>query len=342
MIRTFRTRIYPTAVQAETLRQYVGGARFAYNWGLEQWNKWVEDRNNGTRNDSPNWMKLSNMWTTEKPKWASGLPRIVVAYALRGVNNAFVLHFKRGCGWPRFKKRGCCKSTFHTDAFSTHVVRGGMAVHLVGVKKPIKLAERYCTGHKVLKHTFACLAGRWYMSAVIECDDTRNPPDSKCGVDVGMKNPAVCSDGTELVLPKGDLKRLDRRLRKAQHTMSRRRKDSRRRAKALLRCQRIRERINNIRRDCIHKFTSAVCKNHATVVIEDLNAAGLHRCPRNIRAGIHRSCVYEILRQIGYKAVNPVEASRWYPSTQLCSVCGARHKMTLKQRTYQCPVCVGL
>ena len=173
----------------------------------------------------------------------------------------------------------------------------------------------------------------------VEVPDTRTAPDSTVGVDVGMKTPAVCSDGTTLTLPAKQLQRLDRRLRKAQRRYSRRQKGSRRRAKALRRKQRIQERINHIRGDAIHKFTSAVCKNHATVVIEDLNAAGMHHGPKNIRSGMQRSCMSEVLRQLKSKALHCIEADRWYPSTQLCSNCGARHKMELTARTYKCPHC---
>lgn len=154
-----------------------------------------------------------------------------------------------------------------------------------------------------------------------------------------MKTPAVCSDGATLTLPTERLQHLDRRLRKSQRRCSRRKKGSRRRLKALRRKQRIQERINHVRGDAINKFTSAVCKNHATVVIEDLNAEGMHHGPKNIRSGMQRSCMAEVLRQLGYKAINLVVADRWFPSTQLCSNCGARKKMALTERTYNCPNC---
>ena len=140
-------------------------------------------------------------------------------------------------------------------------------------------------------------------------------------------------------LPAEKLKRLEKRLRRSQRRLSRAQKASRRRLKALRRKQRVQQRINDIRRDAIHKFTSAVCKNHGTVVVEDLMLTGMHNGPKNIRSGMQRSCMMETLRQLGYKAINLMVADRWFPSSQLCSSCGHRQKLTLNQRVYRCPEC---
>lgn len=202
------------------------------------------------------------------------------------------------------------------------------------------MAEPLRFAGKVMAYTVSQYAGKWYVSVRVEIEDLRSAPDSTVGVDVGMKTTAVCSDGNPLTLPFERLRKLEKRLKKAQRVVSRRQKLSRRRVRALCRKQRIQDKINCTRLDCIHKFTSAVCKSHATVVVEDLNASGLHVIPiKNIRSGMQRSCMNEVLRQLSYKAVSLVQADRWYPSTQLCSNCGHRQKMKLTQRTYACPVC---
>ena len=74
-------------------------------------------------------------------------------------------------------------------------------------------------------------------------------------------------------------------------------------------------------------------------MIEDLNAKGMHHGPKNIRSGMQRSCMSEVLRQLSYKAINLVVADRWYPSTQLCHVCGHRQKMPPGVEVYDCPQC---
>ena len=338
MQRSHKIRIYPNAEQAKILRQHVGGARFVYNWGLAVWKRWAEDKKNGVRDDNPNWIKLYHKWMSERPEWGVSIPADALKYALKHLNTAYANHFKFGRGLPKFKKKGV-RDAFKTASDKCTIRKDGTHVHIVGVKTDICMAEELRFKGKINSYCVSVVGGRWYMSVQVETEDTRTAPDSTVGVDVGMKTPAVCSDGTTLTLPAEKLRRLDMRLRKAQRRYSRRQKGSRRRCKALRRKQRIQERINHIRLDRIHKFTSVVCKNHATVVIEDLHAAWMPRGPKNIRSGMQRSCMSEILRQLSYKAINLVVADRWYPSTQLCSDCGARKKMELTERVYNCPHC---
>ena len=310
-----------------------------YNWALGTWKKWVAEKESGLRTDSPNWIKLYRVWVNERPEWARKIPGPVLTYELRDVNTAFTNHFKFGKGWPKFKKRGRSRDSFRETSQKCSIREDGLHIHIGWVKKDIRMAEKLRISGKIVSYCVSYTAGRWYVSVQVDTSDTRTAPDSICGVDVGMKIPAVCSDGTILALPTQKLCLLERRRRKAERLFCKRMKDSRRRAKALLRKQRIQEKINNIRRDSIHKFTSTVCKNHATVVVESLNVAGMHHGPRNVRKGMKRSCMSETLRQLRYKAIRLVEADRWYPSSQLCSKCGNKQKLTLKQRTYRCPVC---
>lgn len=311
-----------------------------YNWALDNWKRWADEKKSGLRDDNPNWIKLSRRWTVERPEWAVQLPRCAVAFALKSVNVAFTNHFKSGAGWPKFKKKGVSHDSFHADNVQAYIRPDGKHLHVPRIKQDIKMAESLRFAGKVMAYCVSSYAGKWYVSVHVETEDLRSAPASTCGVDVGMKTPAVCSDGTTLTLPFEHLRKLDKKLKRAQKVVSRRQKLSRRGAKALRRKQRIQDKINNIRRDAIHKFTSAVCKNHDTVVVEDLNAMGLHVVPiKNIRSGMQRSCMSEVLRQLSYKAVNLVQADRWYPSTQLCSNCGHRQRMKLTQRVYECPEC---
>ena len=338
MQRSHKIRIYPNAEQAKILRQHVGGARFVYNWGLEHWKQWAEDKKNGVRDDNPNWIKLFRVWMAERPDWGVAIPSSVLTYSLKNLNTAYSNHFKLGKGWPRFKKKGV-RDSFKSTAQKCYIRKDGRHVHIVGVKTDIRMTEWVRFKGKINSFWVSVTGDKWYMSVQVETEDTRTAPDSIVGVDVGMINPAICSDGNTLTLPDEKLRKLERRCRKAQRRYSRRKKGSKRRAKSLRRKQRIQERINHIRGDAIHKFTSAVCKNHETVVIEDLNAAGMHHGPKNIRSGMQRSCMSEVLRQLKYKALHCIEADRWYPSTQLCHVCGHRQKMPPGVEVYDCPQC---
>lgn len=339
MQRSHKIRIYPNKMQEQKLLQTVGCSRFVYNWGLDTWNKWHQEFKDGKRADKPNNVKLSRLWTQERPEWAAALPRSGQDRALKDVATAFAMFFKGASKHPTFKKVGRCVDSYYIGNHHGKLRKDGKHVHLPSIGD-VRMAEPLRFEGKVMSYVVTHYAGQWHVAVQVELADTRTAPDSIAGVDVGMKTPAICSDGNSLTLPKEKLHRLEKRLKKAQRIVSRRQKKSRNRAKALLRKQKIQLKISNIRRDAIHKFTSAVCKNHATVVIEDLNCTGLHKVPiKNIRKGMARSCMSEIRQQLSYKAIVCIVADKWYPSTQLCSNCGGRKKLTLTTRVYSCPHC---
>jgi putative transposase len=103
----------------------------------------------------------------------------------------------------------------------------------------------------------------------------------------------------------------------------------------------LQKRINNKRKDAIHKFTHEVTNNHGTVVIESLDVQKMiKKLPgRGARRAASRACMGEVLRQLAYKAQHHEKAPWYYASSQLCSSCGHRHPMPLNQRTYVCPHC---
>ncbi len=334
--RSHKIRLYPTKAQEAILRQTVGASRYAYNWALAEWNSWYKGYQEGDRPDKPSAYKLCKAWTTEKPEWALLTGSVSQRRAILNVGAAFTNFWKHGKQYPKFKKKGSCLDSFYVS--NTHGKLHGNRIALP-VAGRIRMAEAHRFSGKVEAFIVTHYAGKWHVSVVTDVVDARDVSDSVVGIDVGMKIPAVASDGLELTLS-SKLPRLHKRIRRLQRRMDRKQKASNNRRKALLRKQRVQDKINNLRADATHKFTSTVTKNHGTVVIETLNLKGMHRGPiRNIRAGFQRSCMGEIHRQLRYKAVRIIEAPRTFPSSQLCSCCGARQKLNITQRTYSCPSC---
>ena len=162
---------------------------------------------------------------------------------------------------------------------------------------------------------------------------------SVVGVDVGIKHWAVASDGTMLDSPKR-LKHLQRELKRKQRLADRKKKGSANKRKAYLKVSRLYQRIDNVKKDAIHKVTSTISKNHGVVVIEDLCIEGMKRGVKGIRKGVQDSAMGEIHRQLMYKCNNYIKVDRFYPSSKTCSHCGSiNDALTLSDRTYQCRVC---
>ncbi len=100
--------------------------------------------------------------------------------------------------------------------------------------------------------------------------------------------------------------------------------------------------MSNVRKDATHKATTYICKNHAVIGIEDLNASGM-MSNHKLAGAVADSNFYQFKRQIEYKALrygsDVVLVDRWFPSTQLCSWCGHKKPMNLSERIYSCDEC---
>ncbi|MEA5521898.1 RNA-guided endonuclease TnpB family protein, partial [Limnoraphis robusta] len=151
----------------------------------------------------------------------------------------------------------------------------------------------------------------------------------------------TCSDGTVFANPAAH-KKAQKNLARLQRELSRKQKGSNNRNKAKLKLAKAHQRIVNIRKDTIHKFTSWLCKNHAVIGLEDLNVSGMLK-NQKLAGAIADSALSEIRRQVEYKSEwygsRVVFADRFYPSTKTCSSCGHIQEIALKERVFICEAC---
>jgi putative transposase len=162
------------------------------------------------------------------------------------------------------------------------------------------------------------------------------------GVDVGVRHLAVLSTGTVIPNPRA-LERSLSKLRRLNRELTRRTTGSHRRTWTRRRLARTYARAANIRRDALHKLTTTLATQYPTVVVEQLNVAGMLR-NRSLARAIADTGMAELRRQLGYKTTwygsRLVVADRFYPSSKTCSACGwVKAKLTLAERTFQCEAC---
>jgi putative transposase len=197
---------------------------------------------------------------------------------------------------------------------------------------------------RVLSATVSEQAGRWYVSLQVEQElsESDAKPVHVAGVDVGIKCLATTSDGEVFNNPKA-LTKAQCFLRSRQKSVSRKVKGSNNRRKAVKRVARLHQRISNIRKDAIHKMTTAIAKSASIIVIETLNVVGMmmNHC---LARALSDAPLAEIHRQLKYKAkwqgVEIIEAGRFFPSSKTCSCCGnVKAALSLGERTYCCEVC---
>ena len=221
------------------------------------------------------------------------------------------------------------------------------------MKKRNKRKQVICESVKILGATVSSEAGHWYVSIQVEIKREHPPtPTAVVGVDVGLKQAAVVSDGRRLEnqrplsLHLKKLGKLQRKLSKKQKTKdpeTRRTVYSKNYEKQRLKVGRLHQQIAHIRRDIHHKFTTELARTCGVIGIEDLNILGM-MANRKLARAVADAAMGQLLQFLKTKIANAggdlFIASRWFPSTKRCSCCGhVKSRMPLKHRTYQCLVC---
>ncbi|MFD9004250.1 IS607 family element RNA-guided endonuclease TnpB [Streptomyces sp. NPDC059582] len=333
---------------------------------LTQWRPW----------SLPALRKAFNQAKTTDPRfvaWWEDNSKEAYNTGLAGASAAFDNYAKskngkrkgRKMGAPRFKSkrkaRLACRfttGTIRVGADGRHVTLprlGTLRVH----EPTSKLLDRVKAGTaRILSATVRLERGRWFVSFQAEVRrrlERVARPGVAVGIDLGVKTLAVMADSTgeiRAVANPGHYDAARRKLRRASRVVSRRqgpdrrtgRQPSRRWEKANAARNNVHHRVANLRENALHKLTTAVAAEYGTVVVEDLNVAGMVRSRRLARR-IADAGFGEIRRQLDYKtrqrhATRLVTADRWYPSSKTCSGCGAvKAKLPLHIRTYACDAC---
>ncbi|WP_406395477.1 IS607 family element RNA-guided endonuclease TnpB [Streptomyces sp. NBC_00887] len=267
-------------------------------------------------------------------------------------------------GVPRFKRkrraRLTCRFTTGTiriEADGRHVTLPRIGTVRLHERRPDLRARIDAGTMRILSATVRLDRGRWFASFQVE---EKQPlvkvarPDAAVGIDLGIKTLAVLADSDGTVTKEPNLRHLDRaqkQLRRASRVVSRRRgpdrrtgqQPSRRWEKANRFRNKVHHRVANLREDTLHKLTTRLAREYGTIVVEDLNVAGMGR-NRRLSRRIADAAFGEIRRQLTYKTrrhgTRLVVADRWFPSSKTCSRCGAvKAKLPLSVRVFECDNC---
>ncbi|GHO80849.1 transposase [Ktedonobacter sp. SOSP1-85] len=220
-------------------------------------------------------------------------------------------------------------------------------------KKRNQRKQVICESVKMLGATVSCEAGHWYVSIQVEIKKQRSPtPTAVVGVDVGIKQAAVVSDGRRLENQKplehhlGKLGKLQRTLARKQKTKdpeTGRTVFGKNYEKQRVKVAREHQKIANIRRDVQHKFTTELARTAGVIGIEDLHLLGMmanHKLARAVADAAMGQLLQFLKTKVATAGGDVFIASRWFPSTKRCSCCGhVKKRMPLKHRTYQCLIC---
>ena len=276
----------------------------------------------------------------------SEVSSVPLQQALRHQHQAFSAFFAKRARYPRFKSRRGRQTAHYTR--SAFAMRGG-ELRLAKTTSPLRFVWTWReVDLTALDPAMVIICrepdGRWYVTFTIdtEAPEPLEQAGHAVGVDLGVTNFAVTSDEDKIANPR-HLDRKARCLARYQRRMARCRKGSANRTKAAAKVARAHRKVRCARQDFLHRTSTGLVRSADTIVIEDLNVAGLVRNRRLGRA--ISDCGWgEFRRQLTYKCQRYgrrlVVTSRWYPSSKTCSACGhLLAELSLSTRYWTCPSC---
>lgn len=354
--------LLPNNKQKTKLFQYANTARFAYNWAVA---REEENYKNGGKfiSDGDLRKEFTQLKKTSEYAWLNKISNNVTKQAIKDAYEAYRNFFKGYTKFPRFKRRKHSVPKFYQDNVkiqftNTHVKVEGFATSKKKNKQKInwiKLAEhgRIPTDMKYRNPRIKYDGINWWITVGIEYEDSiAFLSNDGIGIDLGIKDLAICSDKYEYknMNKTQKVKKLEKRKRRLQRSMSRRYENNKKgenycktsniikREKELLK---LNHRLTNIRQNYFHQTTSEIIKRKPSFIcMEDLNVKGMMK-NRHLSKAVQQQCFGEFRKQIEYKSlwssIPVIIADRFFPSSKLCSCCGNIKKdLKLSDRIYKC------
>jgi len=339
--RALKQRFYPSDEQKEQLAQTFGCARFVYNSILRQ-------RTDAYYNDgvSVGYNEASKMLTdfkkNEEYSWLKDVSSVPLQQAIRNQQTAFKNFFDKRAKYPTFKKKNSRQSASYVS--SAYTWENGK-LKLAKMDKPLRIKWTYKNKPKKIQSLTISkdLADRYFIAMLVEFEPKPLKVSPKTiGVDLGVKDLIVCSDGFKSGSLKAT-KKYEVKLAYLQRQLSKKKKGSANREKMKKRIARVHAKIGDKRRDNAHKLSRMLVNENQVIAFEDLAVSNMVK-NRKLSKAISDMGWAEFVRMTTYKGEwagrSVVKINRFFPSSKRMSCCGhVLDSLTLNQREVTCPVC---
>ncbi|MBQ7429316.1 MAG: transposase [Butyrivibrio sp.] len=362
MVKAIKVMLVPNNVQNSKMFQYAGAARFAYNWALAR-EKENYEKGNKFISDSELRKEFTRLRNSDEYAWLQNVSNNVTKQAIKDACASYKNFFKGLQKYPRFKSKKRSMPKFYQDNIKikftdTHVKFEGFSSSKKVNKQKlnwVRLAEHGCipTDVKYMNPRISFDGLNWWISVCVEFPDCKEAlSDEGIGIDLGIKDLAICSDANKYknINKSKTIKKLEKRKRRLQRSFSRKYEQNKKKGKYCKTCNivkneklllKVNHRLTNIRKNYLNQSTSEIVNRKPRFIcIEDLNVSGMMK-NRHLAKAVQEQGFFEFRRQLEYKCkdngIQLIVADKFYPSSKLCSCCGKIKKdLKLSDRTYRC------
>lgn len=361
MLKSFKTEINPTAEQIIKINKTIGVCRFIYNFYIAH-NKELYEKGEKFMSSRRFSVWLNNEYLPNNPDkiWIKEVSSKSTKKAMEDGYKAFVNFFKYKSKFPRFKKKNKSDVKMYfvkdnkKDCLSE---RHRIKVPTLGW---VRLKEKgYIPiskdGFTIRSGTISCKAGRYYISVLVDIQkqDIKSDNNSGIGIDLGLKNLAICSDGSTYhnINKSNNVRKVEKSLKREQKKLSRKvisikkgESTQKNFVKQRLKVQKLYQRLTNIRTDYLNKTIHSIVKTKPSyIAIEDLNISGMMK-NRHLSKAVAQQKFFEFRTKLVSKCkehnIELRVVDRFYPSSKICHNCGHIKKdLKLSDRTYKCSEC---
>ena len=346
--KAYKFRIYPNKQQTILINKTIGSSRFVFNHFLHLWNESYSKTKKGLSYNTCATM-LPSMKKSETYAWLKEVDSIALQSSIKNLEDSFNRFFKKQNKAPRFKSKNNPVQSYTTKNINNNIQIESNKVKIPKLKW-VKFANSREIKGRILNATISKRpSGKYFVSLLVEETIRESPKtESSVGIDLGIKDFAILDNGT--IYNNKFTYKMEQKLKREQRKLSRKQLQAKKKGinlfeaknyqKQKIKVARLHEKVMNQREDFLNKVSTEIIKNHDIICIEDLNVKGMlrnHKLSKSISDVSWSSFVTKLQYKADWYGKEVIKIDKWYPSSQICSSCGANTgKKTLDIRTWTC------